>query len=150
MEWRGSQERNEGAHYKQTKTTRCAMQHGEVVKLGCNGRGCFNISLYGYWCQCYLREGEIKGGGKKRVFLKRQINRIVGKFRSPSISKNKDTRKQRHKETSLLLQSVFRLFCLSLQQDFCALTPVPQNTAGRGGEQGLWDTKRSVLKRFSV
>lgn len=90
MEWRDSQERYEGAHYKQTKTARCVVQHREVVKLGCNGKGYFNILLYGYWCQYYLREGESEGGGKGRVFVKKanKLHRV--QMQSPFIRKNKD------------------------------------------------------------
>jgi len=47
------------------------MQSREVVRLGCNRKGYFNILLYGYWCQYYLREGESEGGGKGCVFVKK-------------------------------------------------------------------------------
>lgn len=43
------------------------MERREAVKLGCNGKGYFNILFYGYRCQYYLREGEGEGGGKGGV-----------------------------------------------------------------------------------
>lgn len=98
MEQRDSQERNEGAYYKQTKTARCVVQRREVVKLGCNGKGYFNILLYGYWCQYYLREEENEGGGKGSIFVKK-----ANKLHHVQIQDSFNQKEQRHKWQVLLV-----------------------------------------------
>lgn len=100
MEERDSQERNEGAHYKQTKTARCVVERREAVKLGCNGKGYFNILFYGYPCQYYLREGESEAGGKGCGAVEKanklQRVQIPGSFRQ---------REQTHKWQTWLVAS---------------------------------------------
>lgn len=61
MEEKDSLEGSEGARYRQTTTAQCVVRRGEEVKLGYNGKGYFNILLYGYWCQYCLGEGEREG-----------------------------------------------------------------------------------------
>lgn len=76
------------------------MQHREVVKLGCNGKGYFNILLYRYWCQYYLREGESEGGGKGCVFVKK-----ANKSHHVQIQEAFHQKEQRHKRQILLVVS---------------------------------------------
>lgn len=90
MEEKDSLEGNEGARYRQTKTARCVMRRGEVVKSGCNGKGYFNILLYGYWCQYCLEQGEREGGGKGRVFVKKANKWRHVHIPSPFVRENKD------------------------------------------------------------
>lgn len=74
------------------------MQHRKVVKLGCNGKGYFNILLYGYRCQYYLREGASEGGGKGCVFAKK-----ANKSHNAQIPESFHQEEQRRKGQALLV-----------------------------------------------